>query len=192
MGPVLKYRVGPSRLRPGLKTPDSDSTELAPIWCAAPKCGGQTQKKVGTRRVGGPNFRAFVSLSRHSFILFFSLSGDLVSFFSLSGGLLVEFWWCFGWPDPQMCTFSLWGCRVKAPGGLQAAGTQQHTPTHTNTHTHPHTHQHTNTIGPNSVWAPKLLGVDHVLGSPCLSLPQVAPSTSPHCRIPVTVQQEVR
>ena len=33
--------------------------------------------------------------------------------FSLSGCLLVEFWWCFRRPGPQICTFGLSGCRVK-------------------------------------------------------------------------------
>ena len=79
-----------------------------------------------------PKFRALFSFSHphfHSFslslgifsCLLFSLRVSSRVFFPLSGGLLVEFWWCFGRSGPQMCAFSLWGCRVEAPGGLKSA-----------------------------------------------------------------------
>ena len=66
--------------------------------------------------------------------LFFSLWGSSRVFFSLSG----VFSWNFGGVlvgrDPQMCAFSLWGCRVKAPGGLQAAGFSHDSPRIPNVH----------------------------------------------------------
>ena len=83
---------------------------------------------------GGPKISRFSFPSPAPiFVLFFSLWGSSRVFFSLSGGLLVSFFlslgvfsWNFGGvlvgQDPQMCAFSPSGCRVKAPGGLQAAG----------------------------------------------------------------------
>ena len=128
---------------------------------------------MGARRVGCPKFRAFFSFSSSHFDSFFSLSGDLLVsfflslrvssrvFFPLSGGLLVEFWWCFGRSGPQMCLFSPSGCRVEAPGGLQAGVSQDNvrfwtiphsrhttttqTTTHNNNTKTTHKHQHTPT-----------------------------------------------
>ena len=58
---------------------------------------------MGARKGGGPNFRAFFSLSRHCFHSFLPLSGVL----SLNVGGVFE------GRDPEMCTFGLSGCRVK-------------------------------------------------------------------------------
>ena len=63
----------------------------------------------GGRRVGAQNFAFFFPSPAPIFIIF-----------PLSGGLLVEFWWCFGRSGPQMCLLSPSGCRVEAPGSLQA------------------------------------------------------------------------
>ena len=57
--------------------------------------------------------------------LFFSLRVSSRVFLALTGCLLVEFRWCFGRSGPPMCLFSPSGCRVEAPGGLQAAGVSQ-------------------------------------------------------------------
>ena len=101
--------------------------------------GTQTQKKGGGPKWrglkgGGPkgaffffffsrsHFHSFfsLSLSWDLFVSFFFSLGVFSCFFSLSGGLLVEFWLCFEDRGPQMCLFSPSGCRVEAPGGLQA------------------------------------------------------------------------
>ena len=50
-----------------------------------------------------------------NFALFFPLPPQNSFFSSLSGGLLVEFWWCFKGPDPQMCTFGVLGLLCEAP-----------------------------------------------------------------------------
>ena len=63
--------------------------------------------KGGAPNVGGPKFRVFFSLSRHSFLFFFH---------SLLG-FLVEFWWCLKRRDPQMCTFGVLGLSCASPGG---------------------------------------------------------------------------
>ena len=100
------------------------------------KGGARTQKKGRGQEGWGPEewgakisrFFSFSRLHVHSFLLslgifsclFFSLRVSSRVFFPLSGGLLVEFWWCFGRSGPQMCLFSPSGCRVEAPGGLQA------------------------------------------------------------------------
>ena len=70
---------------------------------------GGSPEGWGPRRVGGPKFRAFFSLSAAKLVLS-----------SLSGGLLVEFWWCLKRRGAQMCTFGLSGCRVRAPAAPRA------------------------------------------------------------------------
>ena len=64
-----------------------------------PRKGGAP--KGGPRRVGGPKFRAFFTLSRSHFRSFSSLSGGS------SRGILVV----FEDRDLQMCMFGLSGCR---------------------------------------------------------------------------------
>ena len=67
------------------------------IWCVSWP-NGWGPKKIGPRRVGGPNGGGL------NFALF-SVSHAL--FVSLSGGLLVVVWWCLEAPGPS--------CHVRAP-----------------------------------------------------------------------------
>ncbi len=64
-------------------------------------------KGWGARRVGGPKFHAFFSLSRRK----------LHSFLPL-WGLLVEFWWCLKRRGAQMCTFGVLGLSCEGRRGF--------------------------------------------------------------------------
>ena len=77
-----------------------------------------------TPSAGPPKISRFFSLFHSHFRFFFSLSLSLCRvfscFFFLSLGVFSRnFGGVFERRDPQMCTFGLSGCRVKAPGGLQ-------------------------------------------------------------------------
>ena len=82
--------VGPRRVEPRRVGPRRLSCEAS----AAPK---------PTRRVGGPKFHAFLSLSHHIYLSIFPLLGV----FSLNLGGVFE------GGDPEKCKFRLLGCRVK-------------------------------------------------------------------------------
>ena len=95
--------------------------------------GARTQKNGGGPKIScfffpspGHMFILFLSLSGMFSCLFFSLRVSSRVFLSLSGGLLVEFWSCFGRSRPQIYLFSPLGCRVEAPGGLQATPSHKH------------------------------------------------------------------
>ena len=103
-------RVDPRRVggpKPGKKWGPGPEGWAPEGW--APEGWGRKggAPKGGLRRVGGPKFRAFSSLSRHRFTLSVSL---WVSF-------LVEFWWCLKCRGPEMCTFGVLGLSCASPGG---------------------------------------------------------------------------
>ena len=82
--------------------PNSASGQLAPT---DQTCAGQTCLGFGFgspfRRTPLP--RTLLPRTAQNFALFPPLPPPVLFFFSLSDGLLVEFWWCFRKPGPQMC-----------------------------------------------------------------------------------------
>ena len=90
-------RVGPRRV--GRGAPKGGALKGGAPKGGAPKWWGPEG--------WGPKFRAFSSLSRHSFLFFFP---SLLVFF-------VKFWWCLKRGCAQMCTFGVLGLSCASPGG---------------------------------------------------------------------------
>ena len=113
---------GPERLGPRrVEAPRVEAPRVEAPKCGVPKGGapkGGAQKggapKGGAPKGGGPKISRF----------FFPPPATIFFLLSLSCGPFVEFWWCLKRRGPEMCTFGLSGCRVRAPaaGVFQRGG----------------------------------------------------------------------
>ena len=103
-------------------------------------------------------------------------------FFSLqvsSLGVLVEFWWCFGWSGPQMCLFSPSGCRVEAAKDTRRFREKK------NENVGGRRKKKREILGPPTLWAPTLRA--STLRAPTLRGPTFSkfgppPPSTPHFR----------